>query len=163
MDPDVPKPDDTKRAPGRRPAQFIELSEAECRALLANQTIGRVGWQPQGNPLILPVTYLFVDRLIIFRTSAYGVLAELVTRTKVAFEVDVLDHERRTGGSVLVQGTSGPAPVENRARQWRLDDVLPWASGTRHLFVAITIKKLTGRSVTRPNVDASFLRQQQRS
>ncbi|QDP96872.1 pyridoxamine 5'-phosphate oxidase family protein [Microlunatus elymi] len=162
MDANLPDIEDVQRT-GRQPTRFIELTEAQCEAVLASQTIGRVGWQPPDGPLILPVTYLYDDHLIIFRTSAYGVLAGLVTRTRVAFEVDVLDHEQRLGSSVLVQGVSGPAPTKNWVPRWRMDDVLPWASGTRHLFIAITIKKLTGRIIARANPHTTPVSQQERS
>ena len=139
--------DRDERSGSRPPGRLAELSEADCRQLLAAESVGRVGWRSHGGQLILPVTYLYSDGMIIFRTSAYGVLAELVTPTEVAFEVEVLDQVQRTGRSVVAQGIARAAPDQDWAPRWRMDDVVPWAAGTRHLFLAIEIKKLTGRSI----------------
>ncbi|HEY9291600.1 MAG TPA: pyridoxamine 5'-phosphate oxidase family protein [Microlunatus sp.] len=129
------------------PGRLIELSEAECQRMLSTQSVGRVGWQSTSGLVILPVTYLYDDGMIIFRTSAYGSLAELITPTRTAFEIDTLDQDQRAGSSVLVQGMSKAAPTRNWTPRWRMDDIVPWAGGTRHLFIAITVKKLSGRSI----------------
>ncbi|HEY9289651.1 MAG TPA: pyridoxamine 5'-phosphate oxidase family protein [Microlunatus sp.] len=143
------KPEGDDR-PTRSPSgRFAELSDAGCRQLLSSESIGRVGWPSRDGQMILPVSYLYQDDMIIFRTSAYGVLAELVTPTKVAFEVDVLDPVERTGRNVVAQGVSRAAPDKNWAPRWRMDDVVPWAGGARHLFIAIEIKKLSGRSISK--------------
>jgi hypothetical protein len=33
---------------------------------------------------------------------------------------------------------------------WKMDNILPWASGTRNLFIAIEPRSITGRSVRAP-------------
>jgi uncharacterized protein len=74
------------------------ISPSRCRELLASQTIGRIAWQAADGPQILPVTYACYDGTIIFRTSPYGVLSELVRPTDVAMEIDELDQESRGDG-----------------------------------------------------------------
>jgi hypothetical protein len=63
----------------------------------------RSGWfvAPEG-PQILPVTYQYRNGNVIFRTSTVGVLSGLVRRTSVAFEIDGIDEQVKSGWSVLV-------------------------------------------------------------
>ena len=39
----------------RAPSRFVELSENECIKLLAEQTVGRIGFMTPDGPQILPV------------------------------------------------------------------------------------------------------------
>ena len=132
-------------------ASFQELSEDRCKELLLSHTSGRVGWQAADGPLILPVTYAFYNGMVAFRTAPYGVLAELISPTNVAFEIDEIDHTTGHGWSVLVRGRA-KAVTQNfdLVTLWKMDKILPWASGTRNLFIAIEPSSITGRSVRAP-------------
>ena len=44
----------------------------------ARTTWGRIAWQAANGPQILPITYTWHDDGLVFRTSPYGVLSELV-------------------------------------------------------------------------------------
>ena len=113
-----------------------------------SQTIGRVAWQAADGPQILPVTYAWHDGTIIFRTSPYGVLSELVRPTDVALEIDELDQESRQGWSVVVQGRAqGVAEPDQLVRMWTVGGVVPWASGIRNVFIQIIPRRITGRAV----------------
>jgi hypothetical protein len=96
---------------------FGELSEAECKQLLAQHTAGRVGFMVGDGPQILPVTYQYRTGSVIFRTSPYGPLAGLVRRTSVAFEIDGIDEqnkvrlERSGTGIRRGDGTRPPARI----------------------------------------------------
>jgi hypothetical protein len=102
-----------------RPAvgNFAELSEADCKELLAQHSAGRIGFMAGDGPQILPVTYQFRNGSVVFRTSPAGPLAELVRRTSVAFEIDNIDEQNKSGWSVLVggihrsDGSQLPAPI----------------------------------------------------
>ena len=132
-------------------SSFQELSEARCRELLAGQTTGRVAWNAPDGPQVLPVSYTMDVGEIVFRTSPYGALSQLRVRTNVAFEIDDIDAEHGTGWSVLVRG-SAQAVVQARHLEqlWSDDAPVPWAAGTRNLFIAITPRTVTGRIVRRP-------------
>ncbi len=129
--------------------RFAPLPATECLSLLRGQSIGRVGWTSAEGPQILPVSYVLADGVIIFRTSPYGVLAELREATPVAFEVDEFDVATRTGWSVLVQGTARAAgnPDELEGR-WLADEPLPWATGVRNLYLLITPEHVSGRALS---------------
>lgn len=126
---------------------FGELSEAECKELLAQHTAGRVGFMVGDGPQILPVTYQYRTGSVIFRTSPYGPLAGLVRRTSVAFEIDGIDEHNKSGWSVLVQGfAEAMAHDYLLTSAWETGPV-PWADGVRNLFIEIKPRKISGRAV----------------
>jgi uncharacterized protein len=132
--------------------EFTLMSRSRCQELLESQSIGRVAWQAADGPQILPVTYAYHDGTIIFRTSPYGLLSELVRPTDVALEIDELDQESRQAWSVLVQGRAqGIAEPDQLVRMWAVGGVVPWASGVRNVFIQIIPHRITGRiAVARP-------------
>jgi nitroimidazol reductase NimA-like FMN-containing flavoprotein (pyridoxamine 5'-phosphate oxidase superfamily) len=126
---------------------FGELSEAECKQLLAQHTAGRVGFMVGDGPQILPVTYQYRAGSVIFRTSPYGPLAGLVRRTSVAFEIDGIDEQNKSGWSVLVLGFAEAMTHDYLlASAWETGPV-PWADGVRNLFIEIKPRKISGRAV----------------
>jgi uncharacterized protein len=128
--------------------EFAPISPERCRELLKSQNIGRVAWQAADGPQILPVTYAWHDGTIIFRTSPYGVLSELVRPTDVAVEIDELDQESRQGWSVVVQGRAkGVAEPDQLVGMWTVGGVVPWASGIRNVFIQIIPRRITGRAL----------------
>ena len=129
------------------PSKFVELSENECIKLLADHTAGRVGFMGSDGPQILPVSYQYRFGSVIFRTSPVGALSGLARRTSVAFEIDRIDERNQSGWSVLILGFAEEM-VHNRllASAWEAGPV-PWADGTRNLFIEIKPRKISGRSV----------------
>ena len=128
--------------------EFRPMSRSRCQELLESQSIGRVAWQAADGPQILPVTYAYHDGTIIFRTSPYGVLSELVRPTDVALEIDELDQESRQVWSVVVQGIAEP---DQLVRMWAVGGVVPWAPGVRNVFIHIIPHRITGRiALARP-------------
>jgi uncharacterized protein len=138
-------PLDEKPSPGR----FTELSEAACKELLGQHTAGRVGFLAPQGPQILPVTYQYRNGNVIFRTSPFGILSGLVRRTSVAFEIDGIEERDHSGWSVLMLGfAQAMAHDYLQTKAWETGPV-PWAEGTRNLFIEITPRTISGRSVTR--------------
>ena len=132
-------------------SSFQELPETRCRELLAGRHAGRVAWNAPEGPQLLPVTYAVYAGDVVFRTSPYGALSQLRRRTNVAFEIDDIDEEHGTGWSVLVLGSAkAVANTDDLARLWSSDVIVPWASGTRNLFIAITARTVTGRIIRAP-------------
>jgi uncharacterized protein len=132
---------------------FGELSEAECKQLLTQHSAGRVGFMAAEGPQILPVTYQYRAGSVIFRTSPYGPLAGLVRRTSVAFEIDSIDEQDKSGWSVLVLGFAEAMAHDCLLTSaWETGPV-PWADGVRNLFIEITPRKISGRSIKSPSRD----------
>ena len=132
---------------------FAELTLAECERLLAEHKAGRVGLNAPAGPQILPVTYTYHAKTIVFRTSPYGVLSSLDRHTRVAFEIDDIDDERESGWSVLVLGSAERVTREHALTSLWTDGPVPWADGTRNLFIMITPETITGRTVGPPPAD----------
>ncbi len=132
---------------------FHEISRVRCEELLASRTVGRVAWNSADGPQLLPVTYAMFKGQVVFRTSPYGVLSQLVRPCKVVFEVDELDHSAATGWSVLVHGTAhGVGDPPELVELWTVDGLIPWAAGVRNLFIAIAPRTISGRTVAAPNL-----------
>jgi uncharacterized protein len=87
-----------------RPARLETLPEAECRALLAANTLGRIGMTSGGLPVILPVRYRSIDGMITFQTGTGTTRRSAESGDVLAFEIDGYDSRANEGWSVLVQG-----------------------------------------------------------
>lgn len=126
-----------------------ELDRQQCMLLLSTQTVGRVVVVDHGNPHIVPVNYALDGDAVVFRT-AIGTKLDGASRSHMAFEVDQLDAETRSGWSVVVHGVAqevtsydSPTLVE-RLRQLSLD---PWAPGEKPHLVRLPSHVMTGRRI----------------
>ena len=123
-----------------------ELTYAQCRGLLAGGVFGRVAVCLPEGPQILPVNYSVVGEAVVFRTSAYGVIANRDWDAPMAFEVDHVDYADQKGWSVVATGkgerVDDPEVLAQIKRTW---DPRPWAGGTRPLYVRLEWTGLTGR------------------
>jgi uncharacterized protein len=123
-----------------------ELTYAECRSLLAGGVFGRVALCTPTGARILPVNYSVVDEAVVFRTSAYGLIATSDWDLPMAFEVDHVDYSDLRGWSVVAVGRAervqDPQVLARIKRTW---DPEPWAGGLRPLYVRLSWSELTGR------------------
>jgi hypothetical protein len=132
---------------GPRHRTYDDLDLLRCHQLLAAHHVGRVAWSAADGPQLFPISYAWVDGIVVFRTSAYGILSELVRRTPVVFEVDDIDQARRRGWSVIIRGrAAGIASPDDLTRGSSPQDVQPWAGGNRNLVIAVSPQHITGRT-----------------
>ncbi|HYI55363.1 MAG TPA: pyridoxamine 5'-phosphate oxidase family protein, partial [Microlunatus sp.] len=124
-----------------------------CEELLQKHVVGRVGFCGAAGPVILPVNYRVHTGQVVFRTSAYGLLSELRRRTPVAFEIDGIDEPAETGWDVLGRGTAEAVMHDHVLTELWGSGPIPWAKGTRNMFIAITLTSLTGRVIRGPFAD----------
>lgn len=135
-------------------SHFRPLTQAECEQHLAQQHAGRVAWTAADGPMVLPISYEMHLGQVSFRTSPYGVLSCLVEPTNVAFEIDDIDMEAGTGWSVLVRGRArAVTSTYTLSNLWKLEGIVPWATGTRNLFITIEPRSISGRQVRAPYAD----------
>jgi nitroimidazol reductase NimA-like FMN-containing flavoprotein (pyridoxamine 5'-phosphate oxidase superfamily) len=124
----------------------VELPYAKCRELLAGGVFGRVALCTPSGPRIFPVNYSVVSEAVVFRTSAYGMVANHDWSSPMAFEVDHVDYADHKGWSVVAIGQAerveDPEELDHIKRTW---DPRPWAGGTRPLYVRLAWDELTGR------------------
>jgi nitroimidazol reductase NimA-like FMN-containing flavoprotein (pyridoxamine 5'-phosphate oxidase superfamily) len=118
------------------------LDEDECRRLLAQRSVGRVGLSVNGLPAIFPVNYRVVGESIVFATGPGMKLNAAAARDVVAFEVDDVDEEMRSGWSVLVVGVASELDAPTRQLCAAMD---PWAGGDRTHLVRVSTDLVSGR------------------
>ncbi|MBB6380887.1 nitroimidazol reductase NimA-like FMN-containing flavoprotein (pyridoxamine 5'-phosphate oxidase superfamily) [Pseudonocardia eucalypti] len=126
------------------------LTEGECLRLLAGSVIGRVVFVDAALPAIQPVNFLLDGQEVIFRTANGAKLAAATRESVVAFEVDEIDPDTRTGWSVVCIGRS--YEVTDPARLAALADTMPrpWAPDRTAHTIAIDVQRVTGRQVSIP-------------
>ena len=122
------------------------LSHAECLELLAGHHFGRIGVVADGQPIILPVNYVFHDGQVAVRTDP-GTKLTAAAQGRVAFEVDEIDESSRTGWSVLVTGvgyevTDALDSTSVAARRFPVDT---WAPGQKSRWIRIQSGQVSGR------------------
>lgn len=123
------------------------LTRDECLAKLAAHSIGRIAVTSRALPAIIPVNYALTGRTtIVFRTEPDGMLARATDDTVVAFEVDELAQDGRSGWSVLVVGVARHIEGSDRMRALQARVTSAVGEG-RDQFVAVAIGQLTGRVV----------------
>jgi nitroimidazol reductase NimA-like FMN-containing flavoprotein (pyridoxamine 5'-phosphate oxidase superfamily) len=120
------------------------LDDEECRRLLADGWLGRIGLTIGGVPAIFPVNYMFEGGAVWFRTGA-GVKLEAARRgDTMAFEVDGVDRCYQEGWSVLAVGGSALVAGDGNAPHVR---ARPWAPGPREHLVRISVDFVSGRRI----------------
>lgn len=127
-------------------ADIEVLSEEECQALLQSRAVGRIGLVEHGQPLIFPVNYAADDRAVVFRTAP-GMKLSAAPMTRVAFEVDEIDHASGVAWSVLVLGVAHEitSTIDDVSERLRELVVRPMAPGDRRHWVAVRRHAISGR------------------
>ena len=130
------------------PQSLSAISPTRCRELLSTQSVGRVAWQGSDGLQILPVTYVYYDGSIVFRTAPNSPLSELSGSTDVVFEIDEIDQRNHRGWSVVASGRAEAVDEPREVTRLLTEaGVVPWAPGDRKMLIQITPQKVTGRTV----------------
>jgi uncharacterized protein len=139
-------------------SQLVELDRDECFRLLLQQQVGRVAVTIDRQPHIVPVTYAAdTDGDVVFRTGPDTVLTK-VDLERVAFEIDGIDEQARSGWSVCVHGFGREITDvdEQKARYMRQKLGESWAPGPRPRWFAIYPREVTGRRLQAAHRDDSW-------
>ena len=124
-----------------------ELSVDECFGLLGAAHVGRLVYLDDGWPVAIPVNFAVADREIVVRVGG-GTKQAAMAQPRLAFEVDHIDDDHRSGWSVLLRGTGRELPPDTLPvviRQRHGDFPKPWASGVHNTWLKITPTAVTGR------------------
>lgn len=135
------------------PANLATLTRDECLRLLASHEVGRLAVVegPQHQPLVFPVNYVLDGEAVVIRTAT-GTKLYAAGRAPVAFEVDDIDRQHRTGWSVLLTGLASEITdldrpdLVQRLRETALD---PWPEGEKPNLLRLAATEITGRRITR--------------
>jgi uncharacterized protein len=126
----------------------IPLSDTECQMLLRGGIVGRIAVTTRSGPHIVPVNYAVVDDAVVVRTAADSVLGSVTNGTRVAFEIDHVDHEQQLGWSVVVHGRvewlEDPERLAQVASVW---PPRPWAAGNRPRHLFLRWRRIEGRRI----------------
>ena len=131
-------------------AELRELSRNECLTRLRSVRIGRVAVTHRALPAIVPVNFV-VDHGLLFRTSTDGMLDHACRGQVVAFEVDDLADDGRSGWSVLVVGVADGVDGSDELRAVRSGLVSARGELTDR-FVRVSMTEVTGREIVAPAV-----------
>jgi nitroimidazol reductase NimA-like FMN-containing flavoprotein (pyridoxamine 5'-phosphate oxidase superfamily) len=129
-------------------AVFEEIPEAECLELLAAGRFGRLAVVVDGAPEVFPVNYVFDAGRVAIRSDP-GTKLSAAALGGVAFEIDAVDEEDRTGWSVVVHGTGHDISdsIDEVSETMRTLAVDTWVPGQKASWIRIEPTRITGRRV----------------
>lgn len=122
------------------------IDKAQCLELVASTPVGRLGFNTDAGPMVLPVNFALAGDLIIFRTVEGEKLSAAAAGQPVCFEVDQWDADKRTGWSVVITGVAHE--VTDWAEQEQLENLglVPWSREQwRPMWVKVEPAIISGR------------------
>lgn len=129
-------------------SELSVLSTAKCEELLRAAIVGRVAYNTDEGPQIVPVNYTTVGAAVVFRTAPDTQLGRHAIGRALAFEIDQVDYADHKGWSVVATGTGelieDTAALEEATPFW---NPRPWVDGERFRYVRLPWTRLTGRRV----------------
>ena len=129
-------------------ASLIELTTDQCFELLNTGLIGRVVFRAPMGLRVVPVNYAMYGASIVWRTAPYSELGSYGDGREAVFEVDHIDYEQHRAWSVLATGKMQLVDDPDDVTDIRLiEDPVPWADGSRHLYMRLDWYELSGRRI----------------
>lgn len=125
-----------------RTGRITELDEATCHQLLGSHHIGRIAFNSEPSPEVLPVNYAVRDDTVIFQTGAGAKQIAASRGQPATFQVDGADADRQSGWSVVVRGYLS---LSDESEPADLPEPLP--GGERPYVVVLTIETVSGRRI----------------
>jgi nitroimidazol reductase NimA-like FMN-containing flavoprotein (pyridoxamine 5'-phosphate oxidase superfamily) len=128
------------------PMELEHMSPEECLEALRCGVFGRLSFNLDDGPIILPVNYAFVDGCIVMRTAP-GSKLSMMPLMRVAFEIDDVDSYRTWGWSVVVRGRAFDITntIDEQSESFRALPFVPWIEGDRHHVIKINVHEVSGR------------------
>jgi hypothetical protein len=125
------------------------LDEAECLALMATMSLGRIAFTEGALPAVQPVAFALGDGEVFVATHRGSNVAVASRDAVVAFEVDDFDAGARTGWNVTVVGAT--RVISDADEVGRLDEfgLQPWTPADGHCYIGIQTRLVRGRRISR--------------
>jgi nitroimidazol reductase NimA-like FMN-containing flavoprotein (pyridoxamine 5'-phosphate oxidase superfamily) len=141
--------------------ELEELSRQECLDLLEGNQVGRIVYHDDFGPVAEPVNFVIVGESIVLRVEG-GSKRRAMGQSMVAFEVDQIDTDNKSGWSVIARGVGQELDIDelpaliHELRQKGLEAPLPWASGIHNVWLQIPMQTLSGRRLGRESSPIVF-------
>lgn len=119
------------------------LSRTECRELLGDRGVGRAVYTEHGLPAVATLNYAVAGDRLYFRAETDTALARCAADAVLAFNVDSVVPQQRSGWSVTVTGRSRRVPAQDREAVANLLE--SWAPGLREDVFALDLAHVVGR------------------
>lgn len=123
------------------------LDAEECWRRLEGGSVARLGVIVGKHPDIFPVNYRVRGREVLIRTAPGTKLAAAVLGGRVALEIDAVDHDQRSGWSVVVHGRAEELESLEALQAAERTGLAPWAVGVRDRWIRVVPEHLTGRAI----------------
>ena len=130
------------------------LTTEECMRLLGTQSVGRLAVVVAGYPTVVPLNFALDRGTVVFR-SAPGTKLDAAQHGNVAFQVDEIDHQSRSGWSVLLTGMAeiiGDQHDEELVARTTSLNIDPYEPGDKTTWVRIITNSVTGRRITQADL-----------
>ncbi|WOP17871.1 pyridoxamine 5'-phosphate oxidase family protein [Raineyella sp. LH-20] len=121
--------------------QMEELTLEACWEVLAEESVGRLAYELDGEVSIVPINHAVRDGQIVFETGPGSKLLGIDAQGTVAYEVDRIEEQEST--SVVVRGFA--AALEGDEAAAAASGVHPWIEGNKTEVMAIVPSSVTGR------------------
>jgi uncharacterized protein len=123
------------------------LTPQDCLRLLGSVPVGRIAYTDQALPAVQPVTFLLDNNAVLVRTGAGAQLASAARNAVVAFQVDQLDPESRSGWAVMVVGYAQEITDPDEVSRIKELPLRAWFTTERDHFIRVSIELIDGRRV----------------
>lgn len=127
--------------------RLVELDASECRELIRSRPVGRLAYETQRGPRVVPMNYVIAGNHVVWRTAPDSEPARCSRDQMVAFEVDQTDELQHTGWSVLIVGVAQEVPLEVLESLDVAHTPHPWPEEMRALLLHLPLTEITGRAV----------------
>lgn len=128
------------------------LTEEECWDLLRGARLGRLVYTDGALPAVVPVSYAVVGEDLVLAVTSDTKVAAASRGEIVALQIDDADGPSRTGWSVTAVGPSRRLADTHLAAALAADGLVPWSPTLLATHVAIHVRLLTGRRLSRTGV-----------
>jgi uncharacterized protein len=121
----------------------------DCLRLLGSVPVGRIGFQADGEVVVLPVNHVVDGQGLAFQAAPGSKLSAAEGQSRVVFEADDYDAGRRTGWSVMVNGLAEVVYEDAEIEALNRLGVDSWADeADRPFWIRIRPLSVSGRLIT---------------